>query len=249
MLEARFKQGAHLCVGLDPTPDDGRYSGDMEWLENLVDMTSFYAAAYKPNLQFYLHWGSAGIKMLGEIIDYIRKNHPDIPIILDAKWGDIGATNIGSRMLTRRLGVDATTIHNYMGMEAMQPLLDELFCFVLCKTSNPGSNEFQGDYLNVAFRVNKFWDQPDKPGAGLVVGATYPEQLRLVNDKVDNCLILVPGVGAQGGTIKDVFDNILGSRVNTALVNVSSGIGKAANPAEAALRFNHQIVEAKYGAL
>ena len=255
MLQARKDQGSHLCVGLDPKPSDIeklRYRGVQdikEWLMSVVDATAPFAAAFKPNFQYYLRRGADGIWLLEELNKWMNVHHKDIPRILDAKWGDIGDTNLGSVEFAKSLGVQAVTIHNYMGVEAMTPILKEFFCFVLCKTSNPGSGEFQDlrlykdewrlHYDLVAQHVQNGWNGHE-PGAGLVVGATYPEQLINVDEDVEKLVFLVPGVGKQGGTVADVMRNV---KRNIPLINVSSGITSAPDPAKAAKLYNDEIKE------
>jgi orotidine 5'-phosphate decarboxylase subfamily 2 len=261
MLEARFASGAHLCVGLDPKPSDvGKLhkhdpQAIKEWLMDVVDATAPNAATFKPNLQFYLRWGWEGIKLLEELNKWMLSRHKDIPRILDAKWGDIGDTNLGDVAFAQKLGVQAVTIHNYMGVEAMTPLLGEFFCFVLCKTSNPGSGEFQDLplelhsttaseathlYGGVARHVKRSWGSYG-PGAGLVVGATHPGQLAAIDADVEDLVFLIPGVGKQGGTVQDVMASV---HNNTPLINVSSGVTSAEDPAVAAMQYNNQIKEA-----
>ena len=257
MLTARFAAGAHLCVGLDPKPSDVEGltpTGIKIWLMNIVKATAPYAAAYKPNLQFYLRWGWRGVKILEELNDWMGHNFGEIPRILDAKWGDIGDTNLGSLDFAMSLDVQAVTIHNYMGVEAMDPLLRKFYCFVLCKTSNSGSGEFQdlelrgGEnwrttplYRAVAKHVETTWNGDIDPGAGLVVGATHPRQLAEIDQAVKGLVFLIPGVGKQGGSVEAAVRAV---QQNTALINVSSGITSAPDPAKAAEGFNEQIREA-----
>lgn len=260
MLRERMeRKHAHLCIGLDPKPSDGwdPYEPDFDemlsWYKRLVDTTAPYAAAYKPNLQYYLRWGSRGIKVLEDLNQWMRQCHGEIPRILDAKWGDIGESNLPDVAFANSLGVKAVTIGNYMGVEAMVPLLGEFCCFVLCKTSNSGSGEFQdlelrsGEkwrtvhlYDTVAKHVEISWNGIG-PGAGLVVGATHPVQLAAIDQEVKGLVFLIPGVGKQGGTVREVMRAV---RNNTPLINVSSGVTSANDPAEAARMFNKQIEEA-----
>ncbi|HRF28507.1 MAG TPA: orotidine-5'-phosphate decarboxylase [Candidatus Saccharibacteria bacterium] len=253
MLAARKAEGAHLCVGLDPSPGDFDLMGvksTQRWLESIVVAAAPYAAAWKPNLQFFLGEGSEGILMLEKLTKAVQHLYPTIPIILDAKWGDIGTTNIPDVRFAHRLGVQAVTIHNYMGAEAMRPLLEEFFCFVLCKTSNEGSGEFQDlpdgsnflkpHHQTVAMRVDRAWSSYG-PGVGLVTGATHPEELSGIDELVRDRVLLIPGVGAQGADVATVMARVTN---NTPLINVSRGISGANNPAEAAAGFNNQIKEA-----
>lgn len=258
MLRERFEKGAHLCVGLDPTKDDTRthwwnLSG---WLIEIVDATAPYAAAFKPNLQFYLGMGTSGLETLARVIYHVKMHHPTIPIILDAKWGDIGKTNLGCVEFANNLGVHAVTVHNYMGYQAMLPLLEKFFCFVLCRTSNPGADEFQnltvldgqGEshplYSYIAQGVANNW-KDFGPGVGLVVGATNPVELADIDKAVEGLPFLIPGVGTQGGTVADVMKNVYR---NEPLINVSSGVMHANNPDVAAHLFNEQILTGRLSA-
>lgn len=258
MLLERTAQGKHLCIGLDPKPSDveklHKQDPDSikDWLMDVVDASAPFAAAFKPNLQFYLRWGWRGIKLLEDLNAWMRQCHSQIPRILDAKWGDIGDTNLPDVAFAHSLGVQAVTIGNYMGVEAMTPLLQEFFCFVLCKTSNYGSDEFQDLELHSSekWRTVRLYDVVAKhietawngigPGAGLVVGATHPQQLARIDMGVRDMVFLIPGVGKQGGTVSEVMRAV---QNNTPLINVSSGITSAEDPAVTAQTFNDQIVE------
>jgi orotidine 5'-phosphate decarboxylase subfamily 2 len=283
MLEARFALGKYLCVGLDPSPEELRKlhnpndaSCITDYLIGIIEATAPYAAAFKPNRAFYEWMGKMGDEVLRRIVGYIRTHHPDIPVILDNKLGDIAATNNGYVAMLDAFGVNAQTLNPYLGSKAMEPfLVGNRYSFILCKTSNDGSEQFQdaevrayvndstgfmyttkeeymaatnGDkdnlrrrkmpmYLYVAQRVGQDWDTLGG-GAGLVVGATYPKHLMRVLKRAAGAVILVPGLGTQNGNPSEAFaaadDNLL-------LVNVSSGITKNPNPAEAAMKFNDQV--------
>jgi orotidine-5'-phosphate decarboxylase len=154
LLAAQQAKGKFVCVGLDSDVDspkfpthlaDKRFSNNQfAFNQSIVDATKDIAGCYKPNLAFYR--GDAGKRSLQRIIQYINRVAPTVPVILDAKWGDIGNTNDGYVMdLGEFYGADAVTVHNYMGMEAMKPFLDQgdKGIIVLCRTSNPGSDEMQ----------------------------------------------------------------------------------------------------------
>ena len=245
--------GTVLCLGLDPDPSafpDG-FSRDIAGVERfatlLVEAAVPFAAAVKPNLAFFEAFGSAGMAVL----ERLRAALPDdLPVIADAKRGDIGTT--AARQATALfdvLGADAVTVNPYLGSEAIRPLIerDDRFAYVLCRTSNPGAAEFQS--LRVA--PDPGTDAPDEtlheriarhvarwgPGGtvGLVVGATAPEEMRAVRAVAPGLAFLVPGVGAQGGDIEPVLVAGPASRPPGAgrlggglLVNVSRGIADAA---------------------
>lgn len=284
-IELRFEQGAYLCVGLDPTPEQLSRLGSspgmadiVDYLVGLVEAVSPYAAAFKPNRAFYERMSPVdGHKALHCVVNHIKTQHPDIPVILDNKLGDIATTNEGYVAMVDRLGADALTLHPYLGSEGMRPFLDkDRYSFVLCKTSNPGSGQFQDVdifvyynnetgyvygtkaqyaaahndsldhmairkmpmYLYVAHRVDQDWQMGG--GAGLVVGATYPKHLREVLESVAGMVILVPGVGTQGGDPSEAFEVRDDSLI---LVNASSSIMNAPDPAEAAFTLNEQLEE------
>lgn len=245
--------GSVLCVGVDPDPDqlpDG-FPRDLIGVERfatiLVQATSPYAAAVKPNLAFFEAFGSAGMAAL----ERIRMRIPsDIPVVADAKRGDINTTVARQAVaLFDHLGADAVTISPYVGEEGLGPFLEraDRFAYVLCRTSNPGASELQGLpveadssigapaeplYLRVARRAAA-WG----PGGtvGLVAGATAPNELRAIRAVVPALPFLIPGLGAQGGdaamALRDgpVASGDGASRPGSGLlVNVSRSIASAA---------------------
>lgn len=241
-----------LCLGIDPDPGalpDG-FSRDLAGVERfatlLVDAAVPNAAAVKPNIAFFEAFGSAGIAAL----ERLRSRIPaDVPVVLDAKRGDIGSTAARQAVaLFDALGADAVTVNPYLGSEAVEPLLERLdrFAYLLCRTSNPGAAELQSLvvaavpgvspaeplYARVA-RLAVDWG----PGgtAGLVVGATAPAELRAIRAIAPGLAFLVPGVGAQGGEIQPALEHgqavqpPAGGRPGGGLlINVSRGIASAA---------------------
>lgn len=231
-LTAKWEQGKFLCIGLD--------SVDLN--KKIVDETYDLVCAYKPNSAFYKE------AQLQKTISYIKNAHPDIPIILDAKRGDIGNTNEAyAKTIFDDLGVDAVTVHPYLGKESLQPFLDKTDkgIFVLVKTSNPGAGEFQDLEVNgkplyqvIAEHV-KNWGS----NVGVVVGATYPEELKKVRSIIGEMPILVPGIGAQGGDLENTIKNGLNSKKQGLIISSSRGIIFAPNPKQAALNLHSQIQE------
>ncbi|HLE79413.1 MAG TPA: orotidine-5'-phosphate decarboxylase, partial [Candidatus Limnocylindrales bacterium] len=243
--------GTVLCLGIDPDIANlpPGFSRDLAGLERfarlLVEVAGPYAAAVKPNLAFFEAWGSPGIAAL----ERIRAAIPDgIPVIADAKRGDIGSTAARQAVaLFDALGADAVTVNPYLGAEAVAPLLERLdrFAYLLCRTSNPGAGELQdlevaADgaapaeplYARVARRAVD-WG----PGGtvGLVVGATAPAEMASIRAIAPGLAFLVPGVGAQGGQVGPVLRDgpatigPAGPRPGGGLlVNVSRGIARAA---------------------
>ena len=219
MLAAHFAAGRHLAVGLDPDPArlpesvaPGASPAErvIEFNRAVVEATARVAAAYKPNAAFYEALGAEGFRALEETIAAIRAAAPGAAVILDAKRADIGSTNAGyAAAAFDRLGADAITVHPYLGGEALAPFLEraEKLVFVLARTSNPGAGELQdlvADgvplYRHVARAVAREWN--GNGNCGLVVGATYPEEMRAIRADVPATMpILIPGVGAQGGDV------------------------------------------------
>ena len=250
--------GTVLCLGLDPDPATipDRFAKGVAGLERFAELVLEaalpFAAAVKPNLAFFEAFGSAGIAAL----ERLRATIPsDIPVIADAKRGDIGSTAARQAVaLFDVLGADAVTVSPYLGQEAIRPLLEreDRFAYVLCRTSNPGAGEVQdlrvltgGDRAGDAAtgdaseplheRVARLATRWGPGGTvGLVVGATAPEELATIRRVAPGLPFLVPGVGAQGGAIEPVLDH---GPANTPpgwghpggglLVNVSRGIAGA----------------------
>jgi orotidine-5'-phosphate decarboxylase len=222
LLRAHFAVGRHLVVGLDTDPArlpeslaPGAAPAErvIEFNRCVVEATADLACAYKPNAAFYEALGAEGFRALGETIDAIRAGAPDAAVILDAKRADIGSTNAGYVTAAfDQLGADAVTLHPYLGGEALSPFLErtEKLIFVLARTSNPGAGEFQdllADgvplYRHVARTVAGSWNAAGN--CGLVVGATYPEEMRAIREDIPAEMpILIPGVGAQGGDVAAV---------------------------------------------
>ncbi len=222
LLAAHFAARRHLVVGLDTDP--GRIPESVaagatplerviEFNRRIVEATAGLACAYKPNAAFYEALGVDGFRALAETIAAIRDAAPGAAVILDAKRADIGSTNAGYVAAAfDQLGADAITVHPYLGGEALAPFLErtEKLVFVLARTSNPGAGELQdlvSDgvplYRHVARAVAGGWNAAGN--CGLVVGATYPEEMRAVREDVPTEMpILVPGVGAQGGDVAAV---------------------------------------------
>jgi orotidine-5'-phosphate decarboxylase len=207
-----------LCVGPDaditrlPAHLRDHPNPQFEFNKAIIDATAEFVCAFKPNAAFFEATGAHGIEQLHQTCHYILEKYPHIPIILDAKRADIGNTNAGyTTFAFEYLKADAVTVHPYMGHEGLQVFLDyaDKGIIVLCRTSNPGSGEFQDLviggkplYQHVAATVRDSWNQ--NGNCLLVVGATYPKELAEVRSIVGNKMtILVPGVGAQGGSIAD----------------------------------------------
>ncbi len=254
-LEARAaKIDSLLCVGLDPHPDELAESNPQAaktFCLRLIAATSEYAVAFKPNSAFFEIYGPHGIAALQQVIAAIPKH---IPVILDAKRGDITSTaQAYARAAFHSLGAQAVTINPYLGRDAVAPFISdpERAAFILCKTSNPGSSDLQdlpvssglGEsswtlYEHVA-QLGKEWNQQDN--LGLVVGATQPEALARVRAIAPQIWILAPGVGAQGGNLPSALQAGLRADGFGMLIPVSRGISQAENPELAARNLRDAI--------
>lgn len=233
------KNNSLLCVGLDSDIDKPQFPFN----KAIIDATHDLVCAFKPNTAFYESRGLPGIEALKRTCDYIREAYPEIPIILDAKRADIGNSNEGYvKFAFDWLGADAITLHPYLGREALKPFLDrkEKGSIILCKTSNPGSGEFQDEmYQKVAQHVAQEWNQ--NGNCSLVVGATYPTELVIVRRIVGDMPLLIPGIGAQGGDLEKTVKAGVDSTGKNAIINSSRSIIFAANPRDEALKLKDDI--------
>ncbi|MEO8938678.1 MAG: orotidine-5'-phosphate decarboxylase [Burkholderiaceae bacterium] len=206
-----------LCVGLDPDPArfPAHLKGDaaiFDFCRAIVDATHDLVCAFKPQIAFFA--AHRAEDQLEDLIAHIHARYPDVPVILDAKRGDVGSTSEQyAREVFERYGADATTVQPYQGYDAIAPYLayPDKGTIILCRTSNLSGDELQalqvrsdrGDeplYLHVARLVAEHWNTNGQ--CGLVVGATYPKELAAVREVVGDMPILVPGVGAQGGDLE-----------------------------------------------
>ncbi|HMO02562.1 MAG TPA: orotidine-5'-phosphate decarboxylase [Oligoflexia bacterium] len=243
MLKARWSCGNFVCVGLDTEfgkiPQSVKKDRQEDLVETIVafnntivEATKDLVCAYKPNAAFYEACGADGIIALRRTIADIRAIAPDVPVIFDAKRADIGDTNIGYMDAAFGFfGADAITVNPYLGAEALQPFLAraDKGIFVLCRTSNPGAGEFQDLPVNgeplyriVARRVASEWNK--NGNCALVVGATYPDELRDVRRIVGDMPLLIPGIGAQGGDLEKTVRASKDSRGWGMIINSSRAI-------------------------
>ncbi|HEY0660788.1 MAG TPA: orotidine-5'-phosphate decarboxylase [Lysobacter sp.] len=208
-----------VCVGLDPEPAKfpAKFTRDPDavfaFCRDIVDATAEFACSFKPQIAHFAALGAEDA--LQRLIAHIHATHPGIPVILDSKRGDIGSTaqHYASEAFDR-FGADAVTANPYLGRDSVQPFLDraDRGVIVLCRTSNPGAGDLQDLvidgrplYQHVARKVAHEWN--GHGNCALVVGATWPEQLREVRVIVGDVPFLVPGVGAQGGDVEAVVSN------------------------------------------
>ena len=231
----KTKNAFHICVGLDsdikkiPNHLRKEKNAILQFNKAIIDATADEAAAYKLNFAFYENWGIEGLKTLDETISYIPS---DILVIGDAKRGDIGNTSQKyAESIFDHFKCDSITLHPYMGSDSVQPFLDyeDKISFLLCLTSNPSSRDFEkqklenGNYLyqEVITKVNS-WNE--KNNCGLVFGATNPNELKENISDFNDLPILLPGVGAQGGSLEDIAKIFLSNNKSNYLVNISRGL-------------------------
>ncbi len=235
---ATHSKDSLLCVGLDPDPArlPGEWRGDASRIADfccaIVDATREFAAAFKPQIAYFA--AVAAEDQLQRVIAHIRQVAPGTPIVLDAKRGDIGDTaKLYAREAFERYGADAVTLSPYMGYDSIEPYLayEDRGVFVLCRTSNAGGDDWQMQRLadvpgqprlfeELARRAENAWKKLDGQ-LGLVVGATYPEELARVRQLAPSVPLLVPGVGAQGG---DAAATVKANAGGPMLVNSSRAI-------------------------
>jgi orotidine-5'-phosphate decarboxylase len=235
-LRARWSSAGMVCVGLDPDPaklpDCLKASNDaiFEFNKAIIDATHDIVCCYKPQAAYYA--AADADDALRRTIAYIHDNYPGIPVILDVKRGDIGAT---ARMYAveafDRYGADAVTVNPYMGTDALDPFIDrnDRGVVILCRTSNPGVSALQNlvadgktIYEHVAVLAATRWNR--NGNVLLVAGATYPEELGKIRKLIGDMPLLVPGVGAQGGSVEAVIANGLDSSGYGLVINSSRGI-------------------------
>ncbi len=224
-----------VCVGLDVDASLMPIADVRAFNRAIVDATKDLVCAYKPNIAFYEALGIEGITALRDTTAYIRRNAPDVLLLCDAKRGDIGSTSVKyAAAMFEYWDFDAVTVNGYTGGESLSPFLNyaDKGVFVLCRSSNPGAQEFQDAVLTVngermplyewmAVRSSE-WNV--NGNLGLVVGATYPEQLRAVRQRCPGVPILIPGIGAQGGELEASVKNGIDNGSPNILINSSRGI-------------------------
>jgi uridine monophosphate synthetase len=261
-----------LCVGLDPHVSDlAAPSADaaLAFCLNLVKQTAPYAAAFKPNAAFFEQFGAPGWTALKQVVEAVQEESQRlgslIPVILDAKRGDIASTaEAYAKSAFVTLGAHAITLSPYLGKDSIDPFLvdGEKGVFLLCKTSNPGASDLQdlqvvdqdpedsqggqaGSplYLIVA-RLAQTWNI--KKNIGLVVGATQPEALARVRAAAPDLWFLAPGIGAQGGDMEAALNAGLRKDGKGMLLPVARGISRSADPALAAAKMRDEIINIKY---
>ena len=228
LLNASRKNESWLCIGLDPDPELMPPVDVLQFNKAIIEATYDLVCAYKPNLAFYEAMGSEGIAILEKTIKHVPG---DIAVIGDAKRGDIGNTaRVYAKALFSILGFDAATVNPYLGYDSIEPFIScrDKGVFILCRTSNKGAADFQDlrtDGLPLYEAVAKKAREWNIHGnIGLVVGATYPEELKRVRSMCPDMPLLIPGVGAQGGDLASAVGYGVDARGEKAIINVSRQI-------------------------
>lgn len=245
-----------LCIGLDPHPDDlpePTAAAAVQFCLDLIKATSRYAAAYKPNAAFFELYGPEGWAGLKTVIDAVRhasnRSGSVIPVILDAKRGDIASTaDAYAKSTFEELGAHAVTLSPYLGQDSLAPFLAdrEKGVFLLCRTSNPGSRDLQElpladgrSLFEAVADLAQSWNE--KNNIGLVVGATQPEALARIRARSPKAWFLAPGVGAQGGDLEAALSAGLRDDGFGMLLPVSRAISRAKDPGLAAVELRDSI--------
>ena len=246
-LNSRLKsitkeRNSWLCVGLDISPDN-LGSSDLSRLKehtfNIIDATRDLAVAYKPNFAFFERWGSAGFSWLEETALYIGDDHIKIA---DAKRGDIGNTaSQYAESIFNHFQFDCVTLSPYMGKDSIEPFIKypEKGVFILCKTSNPSGVDFQDlkidDGQQLYEKVARWANHlNENDNIGLVVGATVPDDLKRIREITPGLPLLIPGVGAQGGDLRQSL--MISNQSSVGLINISRSINFAGDMSPIAIR-------------
>jgi len=232
------KNNSLVCVGLDseisklPDSIKHRENPQLEFNKAIIDATHDLVCCYKPNTAFYEAYGNQGLQELKKTCDYIRGIYPDVPIIIDAKRGDIGNTNNGyAKFVFDYLSADAITVIPYFGIEALATFFahEGKGVIIGCHSSNPGAKEFQELEINgkplyhiVAEEIMRHYG--DNPECMIFMGATYPEELGTIRTIVNDMTILAPGIGAQEGTLEKAVKAGLNTQKEGLIINSSRGI-------------------------
>ena len=249
-----------LCIGLDPhIPDlkEPTAASALDFCLTLVKQTAPYAAAFKPNAAFFEIFGADGWIALKQVIEAVQEESNRlgsmIPVILDAKRGDIASTaEAYARSAFEHLGAHCITLNPYLGKDSIDPFIqnNEKGVFLLCKTSNPGSGDLQDVHLENGLtlyehvaKLAQTWNT--RNNIGLVVGATHVDAMKRVRAAAPDLWFLSPGIGAQGGELESALKAGLRKDGKGILFPVSRGISRASNPAKAAAELRDEIVNIK----
>ncbi len=233
LANATLQNNSLLCIGLDPDPTLMPEKIDvLEFNKEIIDATADLVCAYKPNLAFYEVLGTEGMDALRETVKYIPAA---IPVIADAKRADIGNTSKAyAKAIFEYYCFDAVTVNPYLGFDSLEPFIayKDKGVLILCRTSNPGALDFQSLPCNTPPSPRHLFEivaekasQWNKYGnIGLVVGATYPEELNIIRQSYPDMLLLIPGVGTQGGDLESVIRYGTNAGAEGAIINSSRQI-------------------------
>jgi len=251
------KNNSLLCIGLDPEieklPKHLLKKADpvFEFNKSIIDKTEDLVCTYKPNIAFYEAYGLTGLASLKKTIDYIHSKYKEIPIILDAKRADIGNTaKMYAKAVFEYWNVDSITLNPYLGFDAIEPFLEykNKGIIVLCRTSNPSASNFQDLKINgkklfvkVAEEVIK-WNKKYR-NCLIVIGSTWPEEMKIIRRMAEDMFFLVPGTGTQGGDLKKTLESGLTKDKSGLIINVSRGIIYASNRKDFAEKARQKAIE------
>lgn len=258
--EAISLNNSLLCIGLDPNPENLKgFKNQFDFNKAIIGKTADLVCCYKPQIAFYAAAGLQGIEDLKKSIDYIHKNLPQVPVILDAKRGDVPST---SQMYVKEVfdvfGADATTVNPYCGFDSLVPFFERKNrgVFVICRTSNASAVDFQdlkvGEsqvYVKVAHQIIN-WSKK-YPNVYLEIGATWPGEIGVLRNMTKDMVFLVAGVGAQGGDLEGTLKNGLithplsssstrGSKLGL-IISASRSIIYSSSPRSAAQKLKDEI--------
>ncbi len=258
LTNATQQNNSLLCVGLDPYLEMITTTEELVSLNRLIiEATANVACVYKPNLAIYEGMGEAGLSALVQTLNIIREINPSVPIIGDGKRGDIGNCSLAyTSMLFEKYKFDAVTVSPYMGYDSIEPFLQykDKGIFVLCRTSNPGGKDIQelmvmreGDSIahplyEIVAELALKWNEQNN-NVGLVIGATYPEQIARIRQICPNMLFLIPGVGAQGGNTEKTVRSAVNAEGEGFIINVSRKIMHAAKTSTDKLRTRVEAIK------
>ena len=233
LTNATRKNQSLVCIGLDPDPNlMPENTSVLAFNKAIIDATAHLVCAYKPNLAFYEAMGREGMEALEQTVKYIPD---DIPVICDGKRGDIGNTaRAYARAIFDRLGCDAATVNPYLGFDSVEPFIQyqDKGVFILCRTSNAGAVDFQSlrcesesgtrPLFEIVALKSSHWNV--NGNIGLVVGATYPDELKVIRNNHPDMPLLIPGIGAQGGDLEITISYGVDAKGEKAIINSSRQI-------------------------
>ena len=228
-----LEKKSNVCIGLDPISSRMPIDDLLKFNYEIIDSTHDLVSAYKPQLAYFESFGPNGLEIMRKIIEYIKNKSNEIIIIGDGKRGDISTTSEAyAKSLFELYDFDIVTVNPYMGFDSIEPFLsyEEKGAYILCKTSNSGSEDFQDLLLKNGDRLYEYiakkistWGSPKN--LGFVIGATYPEQLLNMRQILPDFNFLIPGIGEQGGTVGDVVSAVNNTgKKNNFVINSSRSI-------------------------